>query len=105
MMSVITQFDVVMSKVVGLGSDGASAMASELNWANDLLKQENAFLFFSHCVAHMLSLAVSQACAGTSEMVTYNYVELSHTRLERFTEIAAELTLDIIKFKRLTETR
>ena len=48
-------------------------------------------------VAHRLSLAVSQACAGTSEMVIYNYVELSPTRLERFTEVTAEPTLDIIK--------
>ena len=50
-MSVITKFDVGMSKVVGLGSDGGSAMASELNWANGLLRQENAFLFFSQCSA------------------------------------------------------
>ena len=37
-MSVIPKFDVGMSKVVGLGSDGASAMASERNWAKGLLR-------------------------------------------------------------------
>ena len=111
--TVITKFGVDISKVVGLGSDGASAMASELNGVNGLLMQENPFLVFSHCVAHRLSLAVSQACAGITEMValqhvmaaTYNYVELSPTRLERFKEIATILALDIVKFKRLYEIR
>ena len=56
--TVITKFGVDMSKVVGLGSDGASAMASEWNG----VKQENPSLVFSHCVAHRLSLGVSQAC-------------------------------------------
>ena len=104
--TVITKFGVdIMSKVVGLGSDGASAMASELNGVNGLPRQENPSLVFSHCVAYRLSLAVSQACAGISEMVTlqhvmaatYNYEQLSPTRLERFTEIAAVLALDIVQ--------
>ena len=111
--SVITKFGVPISKVVGLGSDGASAMASELNGVNGLLKQDNPFLVFSHCVAHRLNLAVSQACAGISEMValqhvmaaTYNYVELCPTRLQRFKEIATILALDVVKFKRLYEIR
>ena len=61
--TVITKFGVDIRKVVGLGRDGASAMASELNG----LKQENPSLVFAHCVAYRLSLSVSQACAGISE--------------------------------------
>ena len=61
--TVITKFGVDNSKVVGLGRDGASAMASELN----RVKQENPSLVFAHCVAYRLSLGVSQACAGISK--------------------------------------
>ena len=65
--TVITKFGVDINQVVGLGRDSASAMASELNGVNGLLKQENPSFVFSHCVAHRLSLAMSQACAGISE--------------------------------------
>ena len=61
--TVITKFGLDISKVVGLGSDGASAMASELNG----VKRENPPLVFSHCVAHRLSFGVFQTCAGISE--------------------------------------
>ena len=53
--TVITKFGVDINQVVGLGSD-TSAMASELNGVNGLLKQENPSLVFSHCVAHRLGL-------------------------------------------------
>ena len=66
--TVIIKFGVHISKVMGLGIDGGSVMASELNGVNGLMKLDNPFLVFSHCVAHRLSLAVYQACAGIHEI-------------------------------------
>ena len=43
-----TTFD--MHKVVGLGSDGASVMASDLNGMNELMKRDNQDIIFLHCV-------------------------------------------------------
>ena len=60
--TVITKFGLDISKVLGLGRDGASAMASELNG----VKRENPSPVFSHCVAYRLSLSVSQTCADRS---------------------------------------
>ena len=88
-------------------------MTSELNGVNGLLRQQNPFLVFVHCVAHRLNLAVAQACSGIPEMATLqcviaavcNYVQLSPNRLERFKEIAAVLSLEIVKFKHLYEIR
>ena len=48
-----------MRKVVGLGTDGASVMASDLNGVNGLLTKDNPDLGFMHCVCHRLNLAVS----------------------------------------------
>ena len=97
---------------VGHGSDGACIMASELNGVNGHLRQQNPFLVFVHCVAHRLNLVVAQACSGIPETATlqcviavvYSYVQLSPNRLERFKEIAAVVSLEIVKFKRLYES-
>ena len=64
------KFGVPMTKVIGLGSDGASVMASDIRGVNGMMKQLNPFLVFVHCVAHRLNVAVSQACNGITEMTT-----------------------------------
>ena len=102
-----------MRKVVGLGTDGASVMASDLNGVNGLLTNDNPHLVFMHCVCHRLNLAVSQACAGITDMVAlqsvlaavYTFIQLSPTRLVRFKEMAAVLEVDTLKFKRIYEIR
>ena len=99
------KFGVPMTKVIGLGSDGASVMASDIRGVNGMMKQLNPFLVFVYCVAHRLTLAVLQACNGISEMTTlqnviaavYNFVQLSPKRLARFKEIAAVLSLNAVK--------
>ena len=102
-----------MGKVVGLGTDGASVMASNLNGVNGLLTIDNPHLVFMHCVCHRLNLAVSQACTGIADMAAlqsvlaavYSFIQLSPTRLERFKEMAAVLAVDTLKFKRIYEIR
>ena len=102
-----------MGKVVGLGTDGASMMASNLNGVIGLLTNDNPHLVFMKCVCHRLNLAVSQACAGITDMAAlqsvlaavYSFIQLCPTRLERFKEMAAVLAVDTLKFKRIYEIR
>lgn len=109
----LNQFDIPFSKVIGLGSDGASVMASHINGLNGLFHEENPFIIFVHCVCHRLQLAVSQASKAVPEMKTfmniisaiYNYVQQCETKLRAFKDIAEILELDALKFKRLYDIR
>ena len=106
-------FGVPMTKIIGLGSDGTSVMASDIRGVNGMLKKQHPFLVFEHCVAHRLNLAVSQSCNAISGMATlqnvivavYNFVQLSPKRLTRFKEIAAVLSMNAVTFQRLYEIR
>ena len=57
-------------QIIGLGSDGAAAMASNLNGLNALMTNDNPYTVFVHCVCHRLNLAVSQ--------VIYSYIQLHY---------------------------
>ena len=75
---------VPMTKVIGLGSDGSSVMASDIRGVNGMMKQLNPFLVFVHCVAHCLNLAVSQACNGISEMAALQNVIVAVYNLQLY---------------------
>ena len=47
-------------QIIGLGSDGEAAMASDLNGLNALMTNDNPYTVFIHCVCHRLNLAVLQ---------------------------------------------
>ena len=47
-------------QIIGLGSDGAAAMASDLNGLNALMTNDNPYMVFVHCVRHRINLAISQ---------------------------------------------
>ena len=80
---VASKYHFTMRKVVGLGTDGANVMASDLNGVNGLISHDNPHVVFVHCVCHRLNLAESQACAGIPDMATlqslisavYNFVQ------------------------------
>ena len=57
----MVQYKFGIRKVVGLGTDGASVMASEMNGVNGLLTKDNPHLIFMYCVHHRLNLAVLQS--------------------------------------------
>lgn len=109
----LNHFGVPIRKVVGLGTDGASSMASSQNGLNGLMKNLNPFTVHVHCVCHRLALSVSQACkdiqlaqAVTTMISTvYTYIQLSPNRLERFKDVAAILESDTVKFRHLFEIR
>ena len=46
-------------QIIGLGSDGAAAMASDLNGLNALMTNDNPYTVFVHCVCHQINLAIS----------------------------------------------
>ena len=47
-------------QIIGLGSEGAAAMVSDLNGLNALMTNDNPYTVFVYCVCHPLNLAVSQ---------------------------------------------
>ena len=59
-------------QIIGLESDGAAAMASDLNGLNALMTNDNPYTVFVHCVCHSLNLAVSQV------IYIYSYIQLHY---------------------------
>ncbi|KAJ4922750.1 hypothetical protein JOQ06_004153 [Pogonophryne albipinna] len=56
-----------LSKVMGLGSDGASVMTGKRAGVGALLKRVNPFLIQVHCVAHRAVLAAVDAANAVSQ--------------------------------------
>ena len=64
------QIDV--SKVAGLGSDGASVMVGRHNGVGAMLKKLNPFMLSMHCVAHKLALASASAASSVPYCSKHN---------------------------------
>ena len=113
MLKTLKEFDIPSIKVAGLGSDGANVMAGHRNGLNALMKAENPFCVYVHCVCHRLALAVSQAYKSITSLETlhecvagvYNLVQNQPTVLQRFKDISDILELDVVKFKRIYDIR
>ncbi|KAJ3595511.1 hypothetical protein NHX12_004814 [Muraenolepis orangiensis] len=58
---------VELSKVMGLGSDGASVMTGKRAGVGALLKRDNLFLIQVHCIAHRAALAAVEAANAVSQ--------------------------------------
>ena len=67
----LTENDVPLAKVVGLGTDGAAVMTGKHNGVGVKLGRESPLLIHVHCVAHRLALAVSQSAKGIPELAAY----------------------------------
>ena len=59
--SCIISFELEMSKLMGFGSDGASAMAGSKSGVSTRLKAFSPFLISFHCAAHRLQLAIGDS--------------------------------------------
>lgn len=109
----LEEFDIPINKVVGLGSDGANVMSGHHNGLNALMKAENPFCVYVHCVCHRLALAVSQAYKNIPALQAlhecvggvYNLIHNKPTILQRFEDMARVLELNVVKFKKLYEIR
>ena len=60
----LDQKHVDISRVAGLGSDGASVMTGKHNGVGAILKRSNPFMLAMHCVAHKLALASENAASA-----------------------------------------
>ena len=84
-----------VSKVLGLGTDGAAVMTGRLNGLGARLKRKNNTLTQVHCVAHRLNLAASQAgrdndyCKKYHEMIhsLYKFYADSSVRYDRLRDL------------------
>ena len=59
------------SKVVGLGTDGASVNLGSQGGLGTILKRDAPYLIHIHCIAHKLELAVLDACKHVSYVTKF----------------------------------
>lgn len=103
-----------LSKLVGLGSDGAAVMVGNRNGVAKLLKDEtNGLLVNCHCIAHRLALACAQAANEIKylkkfkDVITqlFYYFQRSSVRMSGLQEMHDLLDSPDIKLKRASDTR
>ena len=95
------------TKIMGLGSDGASVMTGLNNRTIGMMLRRNPHLVNVHCVAHRLDLCTSQAANKISalkdyqESITslYYYFKNSPCRQEKLVSIQNILEASQLKFK------
>ncbi|XP_052114108.1 uncharacterized protein LOC110278421 [Arachis duranensis] len=56
--SLLETYNLSLSRVRGQGYDGASNMQGEFNGLKTLILKENSYVFYVHCFAHQLQLAL-----------------------------------------------
>ncbi|KAK5865246.1 hypothetical protein PBY51_016423 [Eleginops maclovinus] len=71
LVAVLREIDVELSRVIGLGSDGASVMMGRHGGVGALLKQVNPFSIQVHCVAHRAALAALDAEKSVDNITSY----------------------------------
>ena len=71
----------VLSKVFGLGSDGAAVMTGVKGGVSGLVKKENPMIVNVHCLAHRLVLCTSQAATDIPALKGYQQIitDIYHT--------------------------
>lgn len=79
------EFGIPITKLLGLGSDGAAVMMGRKTGVGKQLKDRNALLLHTHCYAHRLALAISQAASSVNQISIYqttvqtNYAHFSNS--------------------------
>ena len=72
LIEICSQYGIIMSKVFGFGSDGASVMTGCRSGVAARLKKHNWEIISIHCGAHRLALASSQAALEVPYMKRYD---------------------------------
>lgn len=111
MTEILRDKNIPMTKVCGLGTDGASVMTGHLNGVTAQIHEDNPHCICTHCVCHRLALAVSQACKDIPIMQSliavisaiYNFVSHSPRRAQQLKDLNDLLEQKNIKLKRLYE--
>ncbi|XP_053406405.1 SCAN domain-containing protein 3-like [Mercenaria mercenaria] len=102
-----------ISKMVGIGTDGASVMTGSKNGVVKRLKDFAPSLIGVHCAAHRCSLATSQATKSIPELESYSrtvtnifyYFSNSALRSNKLSEIQSLLNLPSLKFANIHSVR
>lgn len=112
--NVLSARGVAMSRVVGLGSDGANVMVGRKTGVAQTLRQNDCpYLLNIHCGAHRTALAARDASKAVREIdayVTtinriYTYYKNSPTRTHRLNELQKELDEhDLLSLKQPSAT-
>lgn len=110
---ILADSDIEITKVLGMGTDGAAVMTGHFSGVTALIHEDNPFCVSVHCVCHRLNLAVSQSCKDIAEMQTlttivstiYNYISQSSKRAAKLKDLNEILGEKNIKLKRIFEIR
>ena len=101
------------SKILGLGSDGASVMTGKNKGVTGMMLRQNPHLVNVHCIAHRLALCTSQAAENIpalkdyQESITsiYYYFKYSSGKQSRLAEIEKVLSAPQLKYKEVHSVR
>ena len=97
----------MLSKVFGLGSDGASVMTGHKGGVRALMKKGNPMLVNVHCLAHRLALCTRQAASNIAKLKNYQqiitdiyyYFSKSAKRSQGLKKVQEVLESDVLKIK------
>lgn len=82
-----------LNKLIGIGTDGASAMVGKTHSLSTLLKKDNPELTLVRCVCHSLHLAAAKACDLLPTVIlflvreTHNWFSNSPKRMHTYKEL------------------
>ena len=104
---------VVFSKVMGLGTDGATVMTGQNMGVTGLLLRENPQMLNVHCLAHRVALVTSQAAQYFPVLKDFQqtltnmfyYFNESSNKVQTLEELQKILNLPILKIREIHEVR
>ena len=105
--------DIPLSKLVGMGFDGAATFSGKRNGVQSLLKKNSPHALYVHCHCHLLQLACIQAAnhtPGIKRVYTtlttlWKYFHYSPKRTERLKTVQRVLDLPELKVIKPSGTR
>ena len=105
--------NLLLNKLMGFGSDGASVMTGRVSGVATRLNRINPYLVSIHCVSHRLALAVSQAGEQVqfikkfkrSLSSIYSFFHGSPLRIESLKAVHEVLNSSFLKLKEAKDVR
>ena len=68
---VLAQYDLQVSNMRGQGYDGASNMQGEFHGLQALFREKCPYVYYVHCFAHRLQLALNAATKGVHDVCQF----------------------------------
>ena len=105
--------NIQISKLVGMGFDGAATFSGKHNGVQSLLKKDSPHALFVHCHCHLLQFACVQAANATSGIkhvyvtltTLWKFFHYSSKRAECLKVVQRVLDLPELKIVKLSDTR